>query len=90
MRFVPKLLFANQLATRSVAVVHDAVHVCPAFELPLPVGNGGQRSDHQEGPPYTLLLVQVAAEGDTLHSLAKPHLVGEDAVAPLPQEGAKG
>ncbi len=60
-------------------MIHDNVHVCPRAKLPLPVGDGGQRGDDEEGAtdPHVEDLVQ---KGDGLDGLSQTHLVCQDAV----------
>lgn len=43
------LVLLDHLSAGQAAVVHDGVHVGPCGELPLPVGDGGEGSDDQEG-----------------------------------------
>lgn len=43
------LVLLDHLPADLAAVVHNGVHLCPRSELPLPVSDGGERSDDEEG-----------------------------------------
>lgn len=62
-------------------MIHDDVQGRPRAELPLPVGDGGQGGDDEEGAadPHAEDLVQ---EGDGLDGLSQTHLICQDAVFP--------
>ena len=78
---VVHLVLQDHLPADLGAVVHDDVHVGPRAELPLPVGDGGQRGYDEEGAADAHVedLIQ---EGDGLDGLTQAHLVGQDAVFP--------
>lgn len=67
-------------ATGLTAVIHHHVELSPCPELPLPVGNGGERSDDQERP-MDPLQVDLIQECDGLHRLPQTHLIRQDTVA---------
>lgn len=75
------LVLLQHLATDHAAVVHDHVEVGPRAELALPVGDGGEWRDDEEGAAdaHALDLLQ---ECDGLDGLAQAHFVGQDAVTP--------
>lgn len=62
-------------------MVHNGVHVGPGGELPLPVGDGGERSDDQEGALYSGG-VHFGQQRDGLDGLPQTHLICQDAVLP--------
>ena len=76
---VKHLILQDHLPADLRAVVHDDVHVRPRAELPLPVGDGGQGGDDEEGPtnPHAEDLVQ---KGDGLDGLSQTHFIRQDAV----------
>lgn len=76
---VEHLVLQDHLPADLRAVIHDDVHVRPGAELPLPVCDGGQRGDDEEGPadPHAEDLVQ---KGDGLDGLSQTHLICEYAV----------
>lgn len=45
---VHHFVLLDHLPADLAAVVHDGVHLCPRPELPLPVGDGGERGDDEE------------------------------------------
>lgn len=55
-------------------MIHDDIHVRPGAKLPLPVCNGGQGGNDEEGAsdPHTENLVQ---KGDGLDGLSQPHFI---------------
>lgn len=71
---VEHLVLQDHLAADLRAVVHDDVHVRPVAELPLPVGDGGERGDDEEGPsdPHVEDLVQ---KSDGLDGLSQTHFI---------------
>ena len=73
------LVLQDHLPADLWAVVHDDVHVRPRAELPLPVGDGGQRGDDEEGPPNPHA-EDLVEEGDGLDGLPQAHLIRQDAV----------
>lgn len=46
---VKHLVLEDHLPADLRAVIHDDIHVCPCTKLPLPVGDGRQRGDDEEG-----------------------------------------
>lgn len=68
------LVLQDHLPADLRAVIHNDVHVRPRAELPLPVGDGGQGGDDEEGPadPHAEDLVQ---EGDGLDGLSQTHFI---------------
>lgn len=48
--FVKHFILQDHLPADLGAVVHDDVHVGPGAKLSLPVGDGGERRNDQEGP----------------------------------------
>lgn len=79
------LVLQDHLPADLRAVVHDDVHVCPCAKLPLPVGDGGQGSDDEEGAsdPHVEDLVQ---EGDGLDGLSQTHFICQYAVFPAQKD----
>lgn len=71
---VKHLILQDHLPAYLWAVVHNNVHVRPCAKLPLPVGDGGQRRDDEEGPanPHAEDLVE---KGDGLNCLSQTHLI---------------
>ena len=67
-------------------MVDDDVDVGPRLKLPLPVADGGERYDDEEGAadPEVYGLLE---EGDGLNRLTQTHLIGQDAV--LSEKGTK-
>lgn len=63
-------------------MIDNDVHVCPPFEFPLPIGNGGERCNNEEWPANSVLADGVD-KGQRLNCLAQTHLVGENAVVPI-------
>lgn len=78
---VKHLVLEDHLPADLGAVVHDDVHVGPRAELPLPVGDGGQRGDDEEGAADAHV-ENLVEEGDGLDGLPQPHLIRQDAVFP--------
>ena len=76
---VVHLVGLDGLAAGLAAVVDHGVELRPGAELALPVGDGGERGDHQEGAldPREEDLVE---EGDGLDGLTQTHLVSQDTV----------
>ena len=63
------------------SLVHDARDRWrPLFELVVPVRQGTERHDDQEGARLLLLLNEVRDERDSLDSFAETHLVGKNTV----------
>lgn len=62
-------------------MVDHHVELGPGAELPLPVGDGGERRDDQERP-FDALHVNLVEECDRLDGLSKTHLVSQDTVSP--------
>lgn len=60
-------------------MVDDDVEVGPGAELALPVGDGGEWGDDEEGP-FDAHAVDLLQEGDGLDGLSQAHLVCQDAV----------
>lgn len=60
-------------------MVDHHVELGPGPELPLPVGDGGERSDDQEWP-LNALHVNLIEECDGLDGLSETHLVSQDTV----------
>ena len=79
---VEHLVLQDHLPADLGAVVDNGVEGGPRAELPLPVGDGGEGCNDQEGPADAQAehLVQ---EGDGLDGLPQAHLVGQDAVLPV-------
>eukprot|EP00964_Phaeocystis_antarctica_P050375 scaffold29246_cov66-Phaeocystis_antarctica.AAC.7 len=78
-----ELVAEHELARLAAAVVQEHVEVSPVLNLALPVCEGRQRCDDQEGATDVLRLPQVLEQRDGLRRLAQPHLVGEHHVASL-------
>ena len=68
-------------------MVHDGVHIGPGGELALPVGDGGERGDHQEGA-LDACAKHLRQQRDGLDGLPQTHLVSQDAVLPEGHRGA--
>lgn len=79
---VVHLIGLDGLAAGLAAVVDHHVELGPGAELPLPVGDGGERSDDQEWP-FDALQVDLVEERDGLDGLSKTHLVSQDTVSPV-------
>lgn len=62
-------------------MVDDDVHVGPGAELSLPVGDGGQRGDDEEGPSNAHV-EDLVEKRDGLDGFSQSHLVGQNAVFP--------
>lgn len=86
--FVKHLILQDHLPADLGSVVDDDVHVGPGAKLSLPVGDGGERRDDQEGPtnPHVEDLKQKC---DGLNRLSQTHLVCKDAVFPVNQQETK-
>lgn len=61
------------------AMVDHNVEVCPGPELPLPIGDGGERGDDQKWP-FNVLHEYLVQECDGLDGLPKPHFISQDTV----------
>lgn len=78
---VVHLVGLDGLAAGLATVVDHHVELGPGPELPLPVGDGGERSDDQERP-LDVLHVDLVEECDGLDGLPKTHLVRQNTVSP--------
>ena len=65
-------------ATLVGAVVHDHIQLRPRLKLTLPVGDGGEGHDDEEGTSHAIAH-HLLDEGERLDGLAKTHLVSQDA-----------
>lgn len=75
------LVLLDHLPTGQAAVVDDGVHVGPGGELPLPVCDGGEGSDHEERALDTSS-VDLGEQCDGLDGLPQTHLICQDTVLP--------
>lgn len=66
---VEHLVLQDHLSADLWAVIHDDVHVSPRPKLPLPVGDGGEGGDDEEGPPDSHA-EDLEQEGDRLDGLS--------------------
>lgn len=82
------LILLDHLSTGQAAVVDDGVHVGPCGELPLPVGDGGEGSNDQEGA-LDVCSVNLRQQRDRLDGLPQTHLICQDTVLPERQETEK-
>lgn len=80
------LILLDHLSTGQAAVVDNGIHVGPGGELPLPVCDGGKRSDNEERTLDTGS-VDLREQGDGLDGLTQTHLICQDTV--LPEKGRK-
>lgn len=78
---VEHLVLQNHLPADLGSVVHDDVHVRPRAELPLPVGDGGQGGDDEEGASDAHA-EDLEEERDGLDGFPQTHLICQDAVFP--------
>lgn len=76
---VVHLIGLDGLAAGLATVVDHHVELRPGPELPLPVGNGGERRDDQEGP-LDALHEHLIKECNGLDGLPQTHLIRQDAV----------
>lgn len=60
-------------------MVNDDVEVGPGMELALPVGDGGQWGNYEEGP-LDSDAIDLLQERDGLYGFSQAHLVCQDAV----------
>ena len=60
-------------------MVNYSVHVSPGLKLSLPVADGGEGHDDEEGS-LNAILVDFIEESDALNGLPKTHLIRKDAV----------
>lgn len=76
---VKHLVLQDHLPADLRAVIHDDIHVRPRAELPLPVGDGGEGGDDEEGPadPHVEDLIE---KGDGLDGLSQTHFICKYAV----------
>ena len=63
------------------AVVHNNVVLSPALKLPLPVGDGGEGGNDEEGATHPGLEARVN-KAQRLDRFTKTHLVSQDTVVP--------
>lgn len=77
---VVHLVGLDGLAAGLAAMVDHHVELGPGAELPLPVGDGGERSDDQERP-LDALHVNLVEECDGLDGLSQTHLVSQNTVS---------
>lgn len=79
------LVLLQHLPADHGAVVDNDVEVGPRSELPLPVGDGGEGGDDEEGAPdaHTPDLLQ---KRDGLDGLPQTHLIGQDTVPSVREE----
>lgn len=79
--FVEHLVLQDHLPADLGAVVDDDVHVGPGAKLSLPVGDGGQWGNDEEGPsnPHVEDLIE---KRDGLDCFSQSHLVRQNAVFP--------
>lgn len=73
------LVLLQHLPADYASVVDDDVEVRPRPELALPVSDGGERRDDEEGAPDAHA-VDLLQEGDGLDGLPQAHLICQDAV----------
>lgn len=66
---VEHLVLHDHLPADLRAVIHDDVHGRPHAKLPLPVGDGGQRGDDEEGAADSHA-EDLEQEGDGLDGLS--------------------
>lgn len=66
-------------------MVDNGIHVGPCGELPLPVGDGGERSNDQERA-LNASSVNLRQQSDGLDGLPQTHLICQDTVLPERQE----
>lgn len=76
---VKHLVLEDHLPADLRAVIHDDIHVCPCTKLPLPVGDGGQRGDDEEGST-DVHVENLEQKSDWLNGLPQPHLICQYAV----------
>lgn len=71
---VKHLILQDHLPADLRAVIHNDIHMRPRAKLPLPVGDGGQGGNDEEGAadPHAENLIQ---KGDGLDSFSQPHFV---------------
>lgn len=83
---VVHLVGLDGLPAGLAAVVDHHVELRPGPELPLPVGDGGERRDDQERP-LDVFHVNLVEECDRLDGLPQPHLVSQDTVTSAGEGG---
>lgn len=79
---VVHLVGLDGLAAGLATMVDHHVELGPGPELPLPVGDGGERRDDQERP-FDALHKNLVEECDGLDGLSETHLVSQDTVSPV-------
>ena len=67
------------LVRDSRSMVDYSIHVSPGLKLALPVANGGEWDNDEEGP-LDAILVDFTEESDALNGLPETHLIRKDAV----------
>ena len=60
-------------------MVHDSIHICPGFELPLPVAQCGKGYYHEEWT-FDAVCVDLIQERDALDGFSQPHLISKDTI----------
>lgn len=86
---VVRLILQDHLPTDLAAVIDNDVHFSPCAEFPLPVGDGGERGDDEEGSSQTHE-ENLKEERDGLDGLPQPHLISQNTVFPTSGETWSG
>lgn len=76
------LILLDHVPAGLTAMVHYHIHVSPQLKLPLPVGNGAEGGDDQEGAADAIL-VDGVDPGQSLDGLTKTHLISKQTIASL-------
>lgn len=79
------LILLDHLSAGQAAMVNNGIHVGPRGELPLPIGDGGEGSNDQEGA-LDAGSVHFRQQCDGLDGLPQTHLICQDTVLPEIQE----
>ena len=77
------LNLADELSGLIRTVVQDRVHLGPLLKLTQPVGERGERREHEEGAADALLLPNMVQRRNRLYRLAETHLIREHDRAPI-------
>lgn len=83
------LILLDHLPTDLAAVIDDGVHFSPCAELSLPVGDGGERGDDEEGSSQTHE-ENLIEKRDGLDGLPQPHLISQNTVFPTSRQTFSG